>query len=82
MMKTTTSLLATSLVEACLPVESYFSKRPQLSSNVMVRARVLDAHRRCWRTLDGHVRPGGVPRRARRHGERRCVRPGDRAGRR
>lgn len=75
-------LLATSLVEACLPVESYFLKRPQLSSNVMARARVLDAHRRCWRTLDGHVRPGGAPWRARRHGERRYLRPGDRASRR
>jgi hypothetical protein len=45
MMMATTSHRATSLVETCLPVELYFSKGPQHSSNVMVRARMLDAHR-------------------------------------
>jgi hypothetical protein len=34
-MKATTSVPATSLVETCLPVESYFSERPQRLSNVV-----------------------------------------------
>jgi hypothetical protein len=60
-MTATTSLAPTSLVETWLPVKSYFSKGPQLSSNVMVRAHVPDAHRLCQRPLDGRLRPGGVP---------------------
>ncbi len=52
MMTATTSLPSTSLVETCLPIESYFSERPQRSSNVMVRARVLDAQAKRQSALD------------------------------
>jgi hypothetical protein len=73
---------STSLVGPCLLVESAFFKGRQLSSNVMVRARVLGAHRLCQWPLAGRLRPGGVPLRARKRGERRCWLPGDRASRR
>ena len=84
MMQATTSLPSAYLVETWLPVESYLFNKPQLSSDVVEtrRALVLDGHRRCQRPLDGHLRPGGVPLRARRRGERRCLLPGDRASRR
>jgi hypothetical protein len=57
-MKATTSLPSTYLVETWLPVESYLFNKPQLSSDVVEtrRALVLDAHRRCQRPLDGHLR--------------------------
>jgi hypothetical protein len=60
MMKATTSHPPTSLVEPS------FFKRPQRSSNVVVRARVLGAHGLCQRPLEGRLRPGGVPLRARK----------------
>jgi hypothetical protein len=54
-MKATTSHPSPSLVETCLPVESYLFNKPQLSSDVVEtrRARVLGAHRLCQRPLDG-----------------------------
>ena len=63
MMKATTSLPSTSLVETWLPVESYLFNKPQLSSDVVEtrRALVLDGRRRCQRPLDNHLRPGDVP---------------------
>jgi hypothetical protein len=40
-MKAATSLPSPSLVETCLPVRPYFSKRPRLSSNVVERRLAL-----------------------------------------
>jgi hypothetical protein len=84
MLKATPSLPAASRVETCPPVEPYFSDRPQRSRSVVETrlALVLDAHRLCQRPLDRRLRPGGVPRRATRRGERRCWLPGERASRR